>query len=45
MGKTLNELLGNQLIQHNESDENETNEISTDQLNGKTVALYFSFVY
>ncbi len=41
---TFNELLGEQLLQHNESN-NESNQISTDQLNGKTVALYFSSVY
>jgi hypothetical protein len=39
MAKTFNELLGDKLIQNNESDE-----ILTDQINGKTVALYFSFV-
>ncbi|CAF2960869.1 unnamed protein product [Rotaria sp. Silwood2] len=38
---TFSELLGEQLLQHNESG-TESNEISTTQLNGKTVALYFS---
>ncbi|CAF4033577.1 unnamed protein product, partial [Rotaria sp. Silwood1] len=38
---TFSELLGEQLLQHNESG-SESNQISTDQLNGKTVALYFS---
>jgi nucleoredoxin len=42
MAITLNELLGDQLIEHDESKDNQTNEISIDQLNGKTVALYFS---
>ncbi len=40
---TLNELLGEQLLQHSK-DDNELNQISTNQLNGKTVALYFSSV-
>jgi hypothetical protein len=44
MSTTLNELLGDQLLQHNEVGK-ESNQISTNQLNGKTVALYFSFVY
>ncbi|CAF5031509.1 unnamed protein product, partial [Rotaria sp. Silwood1] len=34
-------LLGEQLLQHNESG-NDSDKMSTDQLNGKTVALYFS---
>ncbi|CAF0809213.1 unnamed protein product [Rotaria sordida] len=38
---TFSELLGEQLLQHNQSG-SESNQISTDQLNGKTVALYFS---
>lgn len=40
---TFTELLGDQLIQQNESN-NETNQISSNELNGKTIALYFSFV-
>ncbi|CAF3901886.1 unnamed protein product, partial [Rotaria sp. Silwood1] len=38
---TFSELLGEKLLQHNESG-NESNEISTNQLDGKTIALYFS---
>lgn len=41
---TFSELLGDKILQHGESG-NESIEISTDQLNGKTVALYFSLVY
>ncbi|CAF1172863.1 unnamed protein product [Rotaria sp. Silwood1] len=41
MATTLNELLGEQLLQHNESGD-ETSQIPTNQLNGKTIALYFS---
>ncbi|CAF3564612.1 unnamed protein product [Rotaria sp. Silwood2] len=37
----FSELLGETLLQNNDSG-NESNEISTNQLNGKTVALYFS---
>jgi hypothetical protein len=44
MTTTFTELLGEQLLHHNESN-NEVHQISTDQLNGKTVALYFSLVY
>ncbi|CAF1685630.1 unnamed protein product [Rotaria magnacalcarata] len=38
---TLNELLGEEILQHNESD-CKSAEVSTNQLNGKIVALYFS---
>ncbi|CAF1091126.1 unnamed protein product [Rotaria sp. Silwood1] len=38
---TLNELLGEQLLEHNESN-NESNEISTNELIEKNVGLYFS---
>jgi len=41
MSATFTELLGEKLIQHNESGEG-TTEILTDQLNGKYIALYFS---
>ncbi|CAF3469367.1 unnamed protein product [Rotaria sp. Silwood1] len=41
MAMTFSELLGEKLLQHNESG-NESNEISTNQLDGKTIALYFS---
>ncbi|UJR24056.1 hypothetical protein I4U23_027024 [Adineta vaga] len=41
MATTFTELLGENLLQHNESGE-ETSQISTDKLNGKYVALYFS---
>jgi hypothetical protein len=44
MAMSLNELLGEKLVQNNESD-NKLNEETTSQLDGKTVALYFSFVY
>ena len=43
MTTTFGELLGEQLLQYNESS-GEANEISTNELHGKTVALYFSFV-
>ncbi|CAF2625664.1 unnamed protein product [Rotaria sp. Silwood2] len=38
---TFNELLGEQLLEHNESN-NESNQISTNELNEKSVGLYFS---
>ncbi|CAF3901938.1 unnamed protein product [Rotaria sordida] len=38
---TLNELLGEQLLEHNESN-NELNQISINELNGKGVGLYFA---
>ncbi|CAF1002245.1 unnamed protein product [Rotaria sp. Silwood1] len=41
MATKLNELLGENLVQHNESGD-ETSLISTSQLVGKTLALYFS---
>ncbi|CAF1372002.1 unnamed protein product [Adineta ricciae] len=41
MSNTFTDLLGEHLLQHEESGENNT-ETSTDQLNGKYVALYFS---
>ena len=41
MSTTFTELLGEHLLQHEESGEN-NKEISADQLNGKYVALYFS---
>jgi hypothetical protein len=44
MAISLNELLGEKLVQNNESD-NKLNEVPTSQLDGKTLALYFSFVY
>ena len=40
---TLHELLGKRLFQQNESGD-ELSQISTSQLKGKTVALYFSLV-
>ncbi len=43
MATTLNELLGEKLVQHNESDE-KTSEVSTNEFDGKIVALYFSSV-
>ena len=43
MSTTLGELLGEQILQHNE-DGKGSNQISTSQLNGKTIALYFSYV-
>jgi hypothetical protein len=43
MSTTLSELLGEQILQHNE-DGKGSNQISTNQLNGKTIALYFSYV-
>ena len=43
MSTTLNELLGVELLQHNESDQ-QTKTISTNELQGKTVAIYFSYV-
>jgi nucleoredoxin len=42
---TFSELLGEQLLQYNLEGGDEANEISTNELNGKTVALYFSFVF
>ena len=39
MAATLTELLGEELVAHNES-----KKISTNQLNGKMIALYFSYV-
>ncbi len=44
MASTFNELLGEQLLEHNESD-NEPIQISTNELNGKRVGLYFGSVY
>jgi hypothetical protein len=44
MAITLNELLGDKLVQYDES-AGETKEISINELDGKNVALYFSFVY
>ncbi|CAF1169914.1 unnamed protein product [Adineta steineri] len=41
MTTTLNELLGENLLQHDESNK-ESNKTPTNQLNGKVVALYFS---
>jgi hypothetical protein len=41
---TINELLGEQLLEHNASN-NELNQISTNQLNGKSFGLYFASVY
>ncbi|CAF4734521.1 unnamed protein product [Rotaria sp. Silwood1] len=41
MIKTFNKLLGEQLLEHNESN-NESNQISTNELNGKHVGLYFA---
>ena len=43
MEESFNKLLGEQLVEHNEST-NESNEISTNQLNGKNVGLYFGSV-
>ncbi len=43
MATTFNELLGEQLLEHNESN-NETKQISTNELNGKNVGLYFAYV-
>jgi hypothetical protein len=44
MASSFNELLGEQLLEHNESGDG-TKQISTNQLNGKDVGLYFSSVY
>jgi hypothetical protein len=44
MSTTLNELLGENLVQHNESND-KLDEVSTSQLDGKTIVLYFSLVY
>ncbi|CAF4294027.1 unnamed protein product, partial [Rotaria sp. Silwood2] len=41
MTTTFNELLGEQLLEHNESN-SESNQISTNELNGKNVGLYFA---
>ena len=40
---TFTELFGEQLLQYNEPS-GDTNELSTNELHGKTVVLYFSFV-
>ena len=40
MATTLTELLGEELLEHSES-----KKISTNQLHGKTIALYFSYVF
>ncbi len=40
---SFNELLGEQLLEHNESN-NELNQISTNQLNGKTIGFCFASV-
>jgi hypothetical protein len=44
MATTFTELLGEQLLQHNESGD-QLIHIATNQLNGKTIALYFSSVF
>lgn len=44
MTTTLTQLLGEELVQYNESN-GEVNCISTNELDGKTVGLYFSFVF
>jgi hypothetical protein len=44
MTTTIKELLGEQLLEHNAFN-NELNQISTNQLNGKAVGLYFASVY
>ncbi|CAF1053317.1 unnamed protein product [Adineta ricciae] len=41
MFSTLKEILGEKLVQHNQSDD-KPSEISADELNGKSIALYFS---
>jgi hypothetical protein len=41
MMTTLNELLGEKLIQYNQCD-NKSHEIPTSQLDGRTIGLYFS---
>ena len=43
MVKTIKELLGEQLIEHDASN-NGIKQISTDELNGKSIALYFGFI-
>jgi hypothetical protein len=43
LATSFTELLGEKLSQHNESN-NETNEISTNELDGKHVGLYFASV-
>ena len=43
MPTIFRELLGEGLLQYNEIDK-EFDQISTSQLNGKTVVLYFSYV-
>ncbi len=44
MTSKFNELLGEKLLEHNESDE-KTNEVSINVLDGKYLGLYFSFVH
>ena len=44
MTTALEKLLGEQLIEHNKSDD-ELRQVPTNELNGKFVALYFSSVY
>ena len=43
MFSSLKEMLGEKLVQHNQSVD-KPNEISTNELNGKSIALYFSLV-
>jgi hypothetical protein len=45
MATTLETLLGEKLVEHNKSDTNQLNQISTNELNGKFVGLYLSLVY
>ena len=44
MGTTFIELLGEQLLVHNDETNNESNKISTNQLNGRNVGVYFASV-
>ena len=43
MFSSLEEIFGEKLVQYNESD-GKSSEISTVELNGKSIAFYFSFV-
>ncbi len=44
MTSKFNELLGEKLLEHNESDQ-KINEVSINVLDGKYLGLYFSFVH
>lgn len=44
MSTPFNELLGDELVEHDGSDQQQLKTISTNDLQGKTIAIYFSFV-